>query len=458
MQIGITNPLREFLGWKPFPPNAEEPLLFCWDAHRVKIDGRVMLVVCNAANRFAGITAMRGADWKRLGEVCRDLVAASMLECGFSVSAVDQYLVRAGAVDFGRTHGRKAVGCMNRMVDALMWAQCDRSEQFQAFLTDLANIDDIGSCACHDGYGVAADRMAEDLQELGINPHGGSRYVIDYGRLYEDELTSTPETEPATKEGLVRELDGIIAELDAEGGAGGIVSMTEAVTRVMRAERGGNPERPPADAGLCTVCGREPRVFLGSVPYCLDCHNELTERLMGVQHVTNDSSMLAVFDPDGKLVQFAVERMVTPPFARWTARELVENGAREGIEVCTDADPDENQDETLARLWEKAQQAVSRPSARLHEQPAGLPGWVSNGAHVDGEILFAEDAGWGRIVEDDHGRYAVVVDGRRYDAEQFLGLFSGHVGFDLHWQIHDPGDDLPGPWDIRQSFEDRGIV
>ena len=487
MQVGITNPLREFLKWRPFPPNDGEPLLFCWDAHRVEIDGRKMLLLCNAANRFAGITAMRAADWRRLDEVCRDLVVSSMLECGFSASAVDQYLVRAGAVEFGRTHGRSAVGCMNRLVDTLMWASCERDTQFQARLTHFANVDDVGSCATRKGLGFAADRMAEDLLELGINPHGGSRYVIDYGRLDDEEDggraeedrkryridyallndawdDGAPAAESAgtpSEEDLARELDEIIANLDAEGDApaADISSRIDAVTRAMRSERGNDPDRPPVPGRLCTVCGAEPRVFLGGVPYCLGCHNELTERLMGAQHVTNDSSTLAVFDSEGALVQFAVERMLTPPFARWTAREAVPDGsAREGIEVCVDADPDEDQDETLARLWEKAQQAVSRPSARVHEQPANLPGWVSNGAHVDGEVLFAEDSGWARIGEDENGGYAMVVDGRRYDAEQFLGLFTGHVGFVLHWQIHDPGDDLPGPWDIRQGYEDRGII
>ena len=70
----------------------------------------------------------------------------------------------------------------------------------------------------------------------------------------------------------------------------------------------------------------------------------------------------------------------------------------------------------------------------------GVP---SNGAHVGGEVRFAEDVGWARIGDDEHGNRFAVVDGRRYDPEQFFGLFTGHVGFDLHWSIHDPSDDLP---------------
>lgn len=43
-------------------------------------------------------------------------------------------------------------------------------------------------------------------------------------------------------------------------------------------------------------------------------------------------------------------------------------------------------------------------------------------------------------------------------SRELLGLLSGHVGFDLHWQIHDPGDDLPEHWDIRESYEQRGFI
>ena len=463
MQIGITNLLREFLGWKPFPPNAEEPLAFCWDAHRVKVDGRVMLVVCNAANRFAGMTAMHGADWRRLGEVCRDLVVASMLECGFSMSAVDQYLVRAGGVEFGRTHGRRAVGCMNRLVDTLLWCECERGEQFQARLTRLVNFDDPAGCATREGYGYAAERMAEDLLKLGIRPHGKPRYSIDYSRVDEDEREAPEEEPEGGRPSTTAYPQGVETPDPSDGNAvSDITGRIDAVTRAMRAEREGDLGRPPAAGRLCTVCGAEPRVLLGGVSYCLGCYNEMAERLIGTPHVTNDGSTPAVYG-EREVEQFAVERMVTPPFARWTARESVAEGdprragGYEGVEACVDADPAEDQDVTLGRLWEKAQEAASQPSTNVHEAPAGFE-WVSNGAHVGGKIRFANDSGWARIQEDEHGRAYVVVDGQRYGAEEFLGLFSGHIGFDFHWQMHDPGDDLPERWDMREDFERRGLV
>ena len=475
MQIGITNPLRKFLKWKPFPLNAEEPLIFCWDAHRIKVDGHVMLVVCNAANRFAGVTAMRGSDWKHLDEACVELIKASMIECGFSATAVDEYLMRAGAVEFGRTHGRKAVGCMNRMIDALLWSECDSDQKFQAYLTNSINVNDLGSCASRTGFGFAANRMAEDLAAMGIDPFGDAS--VTPSEILEDHTPNAPTadanpdaaSDDDTLKRIAREVDAIIAAMDAEAvnvspeareAAQNIAKKVASIARAMRIERGHDPACPPVEGVTCTVCGASPRVFLGATPYCLNCYNELTERLMGAPHVTNDASVLAVFGKDGDMLQFGVERMLTPPFARWTAHEVVDEDdeRREsgftGIEVCVDAKVTEDQEETLAKLWEKAQEAVSRPSTYAHEHT----GPISNGAHVRDEVRFAANSGWGRIIEDEHRRFSIIIDGQRYDAEQFLGLFTGYAGFHLHWEIHDRGDDLPEPWEITDSYKRRGLM
>ena len=480
MQIGITNPLREFLKWKPLPPNDEEPLIFCWDAHRVKVDGRIMLIVCNAANRFAGITAMRGADWKRLDELCLELVRTSMLACGFSEAAVDEYLVRAGSAAFGRTHGRKAVGCMNRMIDALLWSECDHDEQFQARLTRFVNFDDLGSCATREGYGYAAQRMAEDLAVMGVYPYAetsaspaGDADAADDSASPDSDGSPAADPDTASQDdalsNIAREVDAIIAAMDAEAAnaspeaqeaAQSIAKRIASIARAMRVEHGNDPACPPVEGVACTVCGAKPRVFLGAIPYCLNCYNELTERLMGAPHVTNDASVLAVFGKDGNMLQFGVERMLTPPFARWTAHEVVDEddprnaGGYVGIEVCIDANATEDQEETLAKLWEKAQEAVSRPSTYVHEHS----GRISNGAHLGEKVHFAANSGWGRVIEDENGRYSIIIDGQRYDAEQFLGLFTGYAGFNLHWQIHDRGDDLPEPWDITESYKRRGLM
>ncbi|MDO4536825.1 MAG: hypothetical protein Q4B54_01595 [Coriobacteriales bacterium] len=406
MQIGITNPLREFLKWKPFPPNSEELPLFCWDANRVKIDGRVMLVLCNAANRFVCITAMRGDDWKHLDEVCRKLIIGSLLEYGFASSSIIDYFARAGAFEFTRTHGRKALGHMNSMIGLLMGQECARDEQFQADLMYYSNMLEPSKCATSDEYSKAAIRMAEDFLSLGINPFEESQPVRDFA-------------------------DDDFADADSDE--------TESESDISESD---DPAVNPS-LSKCSLCGAETLVVLEGVPYCLDCYNKITEQEAGVPHITNDSSVLPVFS-NGKVVQFAVHRMLTPPLARWCAREIVEQSSPnyEGIEVYVLANMNEDQEETLSRLWKKAQEAISKPSAKPFEPPAGID-HIANGVHMDGQAFFAEDVGWARIDEDEDGNPCMIVDGWRYDAKQFLNLFGAHVGFDLHWELHSPGDDLP---------------
>lgn len=206
-------------------------------------------------------------------------------------------------------------------------------------------------------------------------------------------------------------------------------------------------------SGACVVCGREARVFLDAIPYCLDCYNRLEEKTLGIAPVTNDHAVIVAFDQEGKAVQFAVERMVMPMSARWSAREIVEPydpRTREGyvgIEVCCDLDPYLDQDEALDAIRHKAQQAISERSTEEHRHTH-----YANGVHKHRSTIFAQDSGWGRIDEDEQGNMRIVIDGQRYTGEEFLALMGQCVGFDLHWQIHDCSDDLPARWRMSEAY------
>lgn len=204
---------------------------------------------------------------------------------------------------------------------------------------------------------------------------------------------------------------------------------------------------------VCVACGRQARVILGGVPYCLDCYNMLEEEVLGIAHVTNDHAVVVAFDSDGKAVQFAVERMLMPMGARWTARELVgpyDPRSREGyvgIEVCCDLDPYMDQTDALDAIWHKAQQALTDRSTEEHKHQR-----FANGVYKHRSTIYAKDSGWGRIDEDDQGNMSIIVDGQRYTGEEFLMLMSACVGFDLHWQIHDATDDLPARWRMSEAY------
>ncbi|MBR3317086.1 MAG: hypothetical protein IKG21_04615 [Atopobiaceae bacterium] len=398
MQIGITNPLRTFLRWKALPPNEECDLLWCWDAHRVQLDGRVMLVLCNAANRFCCVTAMRAADWKNLSKTCIDLIQRGMLASGFSRDAVDEYLQGRDQCSFERTHGRKAVGCMNAAIDYLMILDCERSSQFQRRMTLVVN-DDTCHCATRQGYGYPRTWMAEDLRVAGIEP-----FAMGAGK--QDRGTHSGTREPTCVQCDPSDND----------------------------ENARSPSmRFPADK--CTRCGRAPRVFVGRVPYCLSCYNAKVEDTLGLPHFSDDGLALVAFDENGKAVEFAVERLVGPNLTSWTAREIPDSKGDKryvGLEVGMYSELDDDPQEAFNKLWDKVQVVLSKPSTHVFTLPTNLPPYTR-------KDTYANNSGWGRLDVDDFGVPCIVVDGMRYTADEFFNLFSSYEGFELHWTLKDRG-------------------
>lgn len=386
MRIGITNSLRQFLHWSQLPPASDYDPLYCWDARRVTIDGRVMLVLCNASNRFCCVTAMRGAYWHHLESHCYRLIRESMLAMGFTANAVSAYLYHHEYGSFEKTHGRKALGCMNQAIATLSFFECDHEQLFQEQLVTIAN-NEMCHCATRKEYGTAVEWMAEDLRSHGIDPYG--MQANDANRS-EDQ-----------------------------------------------------PVRP---ASTCVECGTEAHVIIGGVPYCSDCHNKKVEADLGITHVTNDNSVLACFDQSGSVVQFAVERLALPSVARWTARQILddeeerEGNKHPGIEVRMYADPAEEQQTTLNALWDRVQKVLSHPSIEVEHMPPDI--WYTNGVHRGNDVLFAHERGWGRIEEADDGTgtCSIVIDGQRYTADEFLRLFGTFNDFELHWLIRDCGE------------------
>lgn len=168
MEIGITIPLQKFLRWKQ-PPYGEDPrLLFCWDIHRADVSGRKLLVVVNAANRFAGIRRMSGADWKKLDAIVPQVIDQAMETAGVPESLRRAYLDAAGAPVFTKTHGRKPVAGLNRVVDDIWFCverDLDRDAMFQAKLSTIANTR-FCHCATRADYVRPVDAFAEDLRQL----------------------------------------------------------------------------------------------------------------------------------------------------------------------------------------------------------------------------------------------------------------------------------------------------
>lgn len=173
MELGITIPLQKFLGLKrPEQGVCPDPFL-CWDVHRVKLgSGHVVMVATNASNRFAAITRMTAATWKHWEQECVVAIKDALAVSGFSERDAYAYLDMAGAdegqLQVTRTHGRKSVGCLNRMVDDIWFDEIDRQVSLQIDMCDHANNVLLCHCPTRKDYVVPAKAFAEDLCAHGI--------------------------------------------------------------------------------------------------------------------------------------------------------------------------------------------------------------------------------------------------------------------------------------------------
>lgn len=81
-----------------------------------------------------------------------------------------RYLELAGEARLSKTHGRRALGCMNDLSHILDPARIDMGEKLQWREMVLLNYDFISKCAGHEGPVAPVERFAEDLRALAECP------------------------------------------------------------------------------------------------------------------------------------------------------------------------------------------------------------------------------------------------------------------------------------------------
>jgi hypothetical protein len=169
MQLGITIPFQKFLKVKQPPYGGIDDLFFCWEAHHIKLGGRSTLFVVNANNRFATIVScMKGYDWRQWDIIAVDAIHWALELEGFTQSEIDRYFSWAGPEEVTKTHGRKPVANMNRLIDDLWDTSVDPTYQFQPGLVHAADSQLICKAAGFEDYGCATERFREDLQRFDI--------------------------------------------------------------------------------------------------------------------------------------------------------------------------------------------------------------------------------------------------------------------------------------------------
>ena len=116
MEIGATKAVQERLKTIKVSEMKGAFPVFCWDTHLTKIQGRNVLFIVNASNRYTiAMTNIKPGDCKHYTIYISRAIHDAMQEMGYSEEQIKQYFNISGDMAVTKTHGRKSVGGINRM-------------------------------------------------------------------------------------------------------------------------------------------------------------------------------------------------------------------------------------------------------------------------------------------------------------------------------------------------------
>ena len=167
MELGLTFPLQRFLKQKTPAYGTEPDRRFCWDLHVIELRGRKCLLAVHCHSRYTFVRFdVAPIQWTDLAGLFREDLLESLAAAGFARQKAEDYLRRAGAPKFTRTHGRREVAFLNRAwEDVLALDLClDTSCQTQPLLDHAVNTR-TSRCAGFEGLGTGLERITAIWEE-----------------------------------------------------------------------------------------------------------------------------------------------------------------------------------------------------------------------------------------------------------------------------------------------------
>lgn len=432
MYVGIMKPLAERVHYKvsqldTYDVEDYDPL-FIWDATYMKVDGRGMLVVANLANRFCGVTAVRGAHWPYFNHLVEELIGRSMIACGFSPDAVMSYQSFTVHCIPTQPHGQRFAGSMRAIGNLLQTLPCDHDTLFQEALTREVNSTPITSKVFR-GTKSAIDRMANDLMDCGISdPFSPDDFPTGY---FTFDTFEFPFIDPS-----------LTIEIDNPRGRN---------SKDPERETNREPEPITHEERLrtCSVCGAEMQAIIDDTPFCLDCLRKRDQK-----HLADDLR-IAVRGSDGSVEEYAVqhswsEHDMASLWEAWILfyREDPRNDDPDArVSIGLYREFGESDADVLARLFEKVRYTQDHPSVRTLTR--GCQDYRVLGLKRDHKLLVANMHGRGTIICCNADKPRIVIDNRAYTADEFFQLLSDYEGFELNWEIRAYTD----PYDKKEVKE-----
>lgn len=163
-------PFRNSWGVAAPPYGTERELFYCWELHGIIFQGRKVLAAVNASNCYTVVLCGISREmWKKYPENAKEAIREGLLAAGYTVAEVDCYFYMAGDVAITKTHGRRSVAGLNRMMDFL-WAapiKIDENRSWQKAHCHFAN-----TCVCRaagfEGRGTPLEFLEKDMRRKGI--------------------------------------------------------------------------------------------------------------------------------------------------------------------------------------------------------------------------------------------------------------------------------------------------
>lgn len=187
MEIGVTKVVRERIKTTNISELDDTPLVFCWDTYLAKIKGRNVLFIVNASNRYTiAMTDIEPRNWNNYTMYISRVIHGVMHEMGYSEDQIGQYFKMSGDMTVTKTHGKKSVGGINRMVmDAQYFdKKQEKAAKYQWELSEYLNRD-ICQPEGFDAYGYPCELFKLDMDRLGIAPKRKPAKVIDFNQYIE---------------------------------------------------------------------------------------------------------------------------------------------------------------------------------------------------------------------------------------------------------------------------------
>ena len=170
LQYGVTLKLQTYLKIKKLVTPRTEELAFCWDIQRLRMQNRNVFVAINTNSRYGVVAAgMKVADVRDMAAFMKKIISIGMYDIGYDMKRIEHYFQLAGDVVLTKTHGRKAVGDMNRAImDMRFFDDAFFDDEFYQPEFSCYINRDICTPTGFDTYGYPEDFFKLDMERLGI--------------------------------------------------------------------------------------------------------------------------------------------------------------------------------------------------------------------------------------------------------------------------------------------------